>query len=169
LSDEEKKKVIASSEWLEKRDLSLLDNYFDVDSISRAIRRRAYSVKGKYIAFVDYLQLISGDTRLQRYLQIGEVTRKLKRLTNELDIPIIIFSQINRGVDSREDKMPTLSDLRESGDIEQDSNAVIFLAADKDDESIVNVRVAKNRAGKTATIPFRMFKQLSLFEEDIRT
>lgn len=173
LSDAEKSSVVAKASWLESKGIGLIDNKFTIDSIVRAIRRRAYSAKGKYIAFVDYVQLIRGNDRLQRYQQIGEVTRKLKLLTNELDIPIVIFSQINRGVESRDDKTPTLADLRESGDIEQDSNVVMFLHSKTEktqegkdvDTGIVNLIIAKNRSGRTAEIPYRFYKDKSQFEE----
>lgn len=167
LSQQEKRSVIEQSKWLEQKRIGLIDTCFDIDSLVRSIRRRAYSAEGKYIAFIDYLQLINGDARMQRYLQIGEVTRKLKLLSNELDIPIVVFSQISRGVEGRQDKTPTLADLRESGDIEQDSNVVAFLSNHEEDEGIVKLVFAKNRDGKLATVPFRMYKSKSMFVEDI--
>lgn len=169
LSEAEKNRVKDSAGKLKERQLGLIDNCFDIDSLARAIRRRAYSAEGKYIAFLDYLQLINGDNKMQRYLQIGEVTRRLKLLSNELDIPIVIFSQINRAVENRQDKVPTLADLRESGDIEQDSNVVAFLYSDSEydgvDDGITKLIISKNRDGKLGTIPFTMLKSQSSFEE----
>jgi len=166
LDREEKNKVVASATYLEGQDLNIIDNLYYIDDIVRSIKRRKEQAKGNYIAFIDYLQLVQSDQRhAQRYLVIGEITRKLKKLANTLDIPIVIFSQLSRGVEAREDKTPNLADLRESGDIEQDSNIVAFLSNDAEEEGIVKFTIAKNRNGATATIPFRFFKSKSLFVE----
>ncbi|MCT3326978.1 DNA helicase, partial [Lacticaseibacillus paracasei] len=94
-----------------------------------------------------------------RRLQIEEITRQFKVLTNELGIPIVLLSQLSRGVENRQDKQPVLSDLRESGSIEQDSNAVGFLwNSDRDNEKsdirTVTLTIAKNREGALGSIDF---------------
>ena len=165
LSDQEKARVVAEAEWLKSMGIGIMDRVFKIDDIIRTIRRRKYSTKGKYIAVIDYLQLVQTDSNVQRYLQIGEITRKLKQVANVLDIPILILSQVGRGVESRENKTPTLADLRESGDIEQDSSVVCFLSKNEDDEGLVDFTVAKNRNGATAKLDFRFLKSKSLFEE----
>lgn len=165
LKKEEKAKVTASGFGLLESELRVHDSMFHIQEIERQIRRRHYESQGKpYIAFIDYLGLVEAtDKRQQRYLQVGEITRTLKRLTNELNIPIVIFSQLGRGTENKE--RPTLSDLRESGSIEQDSNVVMFIFSDKEDESKTIVNIAKNREGFTGDIEYRFYKSRMYFEE----
>lgn len=100
-----------------------------------AIRTRARRLKRKHnlsILFIDYLQLVSGNAKKEnRTLEISEITQGLKSLAKELNIPIIVLSQLSRAVESRDDKRPLLSDLRESGAIEQDSDVVMFIYRDE--------------------------------------
>ncbi len=100
-----------------------------------AIRTRARRLKRKHnlsILFIDYLQLISSNTRRDnRVLEISEITMGLKSLAKELNIPIVVLSQLSRAVESRDDKRPMLSDLRESGAIEQDADIVMFIYRDE--------------------------------------
>ncbi|WP_139560126.1 DnaB-like helicase C-terminal domain-containing protein [Levilactobacillus brevis] len=95
--------------------------------IAGIIRRHASETnKNEYVAFVDYIGLITVPSIKERYLQVSEITRQLKVMANEYDVPIIELAQLNRGLEQRQDKEPQLSDLRESGSIEQDSNVVVF-------------------------------------------
>ena len=114
-------------------ELSAMPFYIDDTpalSIS-AIRSRARKLKRKHnlgIIFIDYLQLLKGSSRSEnRVLEITEITQGLKAIAKELNIPVIALAQLSRGVDQREDKRPILSDLRESGSIEQDADLVMFL------------------------------------------
>lgn len=167
LKSEEKAKVTASGFELLGSNLRIHDSLFHIREIERQIRRRHYEAKGKpYIALVDYLGLVEAtDKRQPRHVQVGEITRTLKILTNELDIPIVLLSQLNRAVESRSDKKPNLSDLRESGSVEQDSNVVMFLHRDEEDDGKTIVSVAKNREGFTGDIAYRFFKSKMYFEE----
>jgi replicative DNA helicase len=105
---------------------------------------------------VDYLQLV-GAKAANRTLEVGQVTSSLKRLAKELAVPVVALSQLNRAVENRSDKRPTLSDLRESGQIEQDADLVLFLYRDdyydekSPDKGIAEVIAAKNRHGTTGT------------------
>ena len=96
-----------------------------------AIRTRARRLKRKHnlaILFIDYLQLIRGSAKIEnRVLEVSEITQGLKAIAKELNIPVIALSQLSRAVEQREDKKPMLSDLRESGSIEQDADIVMFL------------------------------------------
>jgi len=96
-----------------------------------AVRARARKLKRKHnlgILFIDYLQLLRGSQKSDnRTLEISEITQGLKAIAKELDIPVIALSQLSRAVEQRDDKRPMLSDLRESGSIEQDSDLVMFL------------------------------------------
>lgn len=99
-----------------------------VSQIASKARRRQRRYGLKWIA-IDYLQLIkpSSNYHGRRDLEIGEITSSLKRLAKELQIPVILLSQLNRGVESREDKRPSMADLRESGNIEQDADVILML------------------------------------------
>lgn len=123
---------------------------------SKARQLRARGELGLLI--IDYLQLMDTSAAETRQLQIAELTRGLKKLAGELAIPIVILSQINRGVEQRNDKRPNLSDLKESGAIEQDSDVVMFLFRDEiynpdsTDRGIAEVIIAKHRQGPTGTV-----------------
>lgn len=165
LSKEEKNRVVANAEWLAEEDLTIHDDKFHIDDIIRTIKRRKHESKGRYVAFIDYLQLVKSTEKANRYLEIGEITRELKQVANQLDIPIVIFSQLSRGIESRQTKKPVLSDLRESGDIEQDSSVVLFLSKDEEEDGLIDLTVAKNRNGALAEIKYRFFRSKSEFVE----
>lgn len=109
------------------------------------------------VVVVDYLQLVGGKAAANRTLEIGQVTGALKRLAKELAVPVLALSQLNRGVESRQNKRPTLADLRESGNIEQDSDLVMFVYRDdyynedSPDKGTAEVIISKNRHGATGT------------------
>ena len=126
----------------------------------RAKCRKLKMEKNIGLIVIDYLQLIQGSGRKtnSREQEISEISRSLKILAKELDIPVIALSQLSRGVESREDKRPMLSDLRESGAIEQDADIVIFLyrddyyKEDSPDKNVAEVIIAKHRGGSTGTV-----------------
>jgi replicative DNA helicase len=140
----------------------------------RAKCRRLASEQDLGIVIIDYLQLISGSAKTQgnRQLEISEISRSLKTLAMELKIPIIALAQLSRSVESRDDKRPILSDLRESGSIEQDADIVAFLyrddyynkeAAIDDFTSKSEFIIRKHRSGPTATIDLIFKRNTSTF------
>lgn len=121
----------------------------------RAKARRTFSREGGLgLIVIDYLQLMGGDGRPEnRQLEVSEISRKLKLLAREFNVPVLALSQLSRGLESRTDKHPTLSDLRESGALEQDADVVMFLFraevydADPNLRGSAEVNIAKHRAG----------------------
>ncbi len=140
----------------------------------RAKCRRLASEENLGIVIIDYLQLISGSSKTQgnRQLEISEISRSLKTLAMELKIPIIALAQLSRSVESRDDKRPILSDLRESGSIEQDADIVAFLyrddyynkeAAIDEATSKSEFIIRKHRNGPTKTIDLIFKRNTSTF------
>lgn len=163
-----------SSEWkrimLAKTKLDKADIYVDdtsdtspVDIIGKC--RKLKREKGLDIIMIDYLQLMSAGKRVEnRQQEISEITRTLKIAAKELNVPILLLSQLSRKVEDRKDKMPAMSDLRESGAIEQDADIIMFLYrqysdSDKniadDERNAVQLIVAKHRNGQTDTIDLK--------------
>lgn len=167
-TDKEKEKILSEVEYLRKQEIRVHDKVFSIDGICRMIRKRRTEAKNKpYIAFIDYLGLIDYTNKsMPKQAQISEITRMLKMLTNELEIPIVLFSQLNREAANRQDKMPVLSDLRDSGSIEQDSNAVFFIHRDNLAEVKTKVIVAKNREGNVASLNFNFYGNRDTFSEE---
>lgn len=127
-------------------------------------------MKNPGLVVIDYLQLMNSNRRIEnRVNEISEITRQLKLMAKELNVPVITLSQLSRAVESRTDKRPMLSDLRESGSIEQDADIVMFLYRDayynKDtpDPTLAECIVAKNRHGETGTVNLRFSGQYQLF------
>lgn len=127
-------------------------------------------MKNLGLVIIDYLQLMNAGRRIDnRVNEISEITRQLKLMAKELNVPVITLSQLSRAVESRTDKRPMLSDLRESGSIEQDADIVMFLYRDayynKDapDPALAECIVAKNRHGETGTVNLRFSGQYQLF------
>ena len=142
----------------------------------RAKCRRLRHDEGLQLVIVDYLQLMpsagvsSNRNPENRQQEIAEVSRSLKGLARELEIPVIGISQLNRAVELRKDKRPMLSDLRESGAIEQDADVVLFLYREeyyekdkKDVENIAEVIIAKHRSGPTGMVRTTFAKEYTLF------
>jgi len=146
----------------------------DTPSISalqlRTKARRLHAEYGLDLIMVDYLQLMSGDVRVENRVQeISYISRALKGLARELNLPVVAASQLSRAVELRGDKKPILSDLRESGSIEQDADVVMFIYRDEmynpDSElkNIADIIVAKHRHGPTGTVQLFFRKQLAHF------
>ena len=143
-----------------------------IGDIRAKCRRLASSEQGLALVVVDYLQLISGGKNYgsNRQQEVSDISRSLKTLALELNVPIIALSQLSRSVEAREDKHPLMSDLRESGSIEQDADIVAFLYREdyynkdlKEDNSITELMIGKHRNGPTANIELLFKKPTSTF------
>lgn len=170
LTDAEKVKVKEQLEYLKGFDLKVYDQTFDLHSIIYQIRDHVTtSGNPLHLVVIDYLGLITlkqASGRVEPRLRIEEITRQLKLLANELGIVIVLLSQLNRGIEARQDKTPVLGDLRESGSIEQDSNVVGFLYKDPaEDRNRINFIIRKNREGQLAQIRFKYNGDTMKFEE----
>jgi replicative DNA helicase len=137
----------------------------------RTKARRLQAEFGLDLIVVDYLQLMRGDQRTENRVQeISYITRSLKSLAREMEAPLIALSQLSRAVESRSDRKPILSDLRESGSIEQDADVVMFIYRDDRDESderknIAEIIVAKHRNGPTDTAHLYFHKEVTKFDD----
>ena len=157
-----------SAEQIAQSKLRVYDGLETLGEIVRMVRKNASKTKqGKYLAIIDYIGLVKVPNVKDRYIEVGEVTRELKRLTNEFNIPIVALSQLSRGIENRQDKTPLLSDLRESGSIEQDSNVVAFLHRPEkvDSDRVVQLSIRKNREGELADINFTFIGEEMTFKE----
>lgn len=145
-----------------------------IGEIRAKCRRLASSENGLSLVVIDYLQLISGGKNYgaNRQQEVSDISRSLKTLAMELNVPIIALSQLSRSVEGREDKRPLMSDLRESGSIEQDADIVAFLyrddyynkeARNEDNTSISELIIGKHRNGPTTTIELLFKKNTSTF------
>lgn len=146
----------------------------------RARCRRLAQEKGNLgLILIDYLQLIEGSGRESRQQEVSEISRQLKKLAKELKVPVIALSQLSRSVEQRQDKRPVLSDIRESGSIEQDADIVAFLyredyyqrqgtEEDKNEEEqavddVIEVIIEKNRSGARGTVELLFKKEYNKF------
>ena len=138
----------------------------------RAKSRRLKRSEGLALVVVDYMQLMhtTGRSRENRQQEIAEISRNLKALAQELDVPVVAVSQLNRALEARQDKRPQLGDLRESGAIEQDADTVLMIYRDdyytpnSRQQGIAEINVAKQRAGPTGTIKTTFVDKYTRFD-----
>lgn len=135
----------------------------------RAKARRLKAEADFKLLIIDYLQLMQGPKTDTRQQEISEITRSLKSLAKELNVPILTVSQLSRAAEARQDKRPVLSDLRESGAIEQDADVVIFIyrperyKRDETPEDIAEIIISKQRNGPTGTIKLTFLRKYAKF------
>ncbi|MGL4643437.1 MAG: replicative DNA helicase [Vagococcus fluvialis] len=177
LSDEEWDNIIVAMGSLSKANIFIDDTPGIKISEIRAKCRKLHQEQGGLgLVLIDYLQLIEGTGRENRQQEVSEISRQLKKLAKELKVPVIALSQLSRGVEQRQDKRPVLSDIRESGSIEQDADIVAFLYRDDyyrseegDDEepqennNVIEVIIEKNRSGARGTVELLFIKEYNKF------
>lgn len=172
---------ITSEDWIHLTSAAAkISDYpiFIDDSPAQAIfdiktrARKIFLDKGIKLLIVDYLQLLNVNKKFEtRYQEVSEISRSLKQIAKELSIPVIALSQLSRQVENRTDKRPLLSDLRDSGAIEQDADLILFLYRDSVYNKatlypdMVEVIVGKQRNGPTGTVNLRYVKEYTLFDE----
>ena len=172
LSEEDWIKMAMAASSLTQTDIRIDDNpSVTVADISAKCRR----LDNLGLVIIDYLQLMQGSgygkNSENRVTVVGDISRSLKIMAKELNVPVICLSQLSRAVESRTDKRPILSDLRESGAIEQDADSVMFLYRDEyyhentEDKGIAECIVAKNRHGETGTVKTQWIGQYQTFAD----
>jgi replicative DNA helicase len=176
---------ISEHEWIVITDavnhLSNLPIYIDdtpnpsVTEVRSKVRRLQAEKGSKLgLVLIDYLQLMEGSGSDNRVQELSRITRSLKSLAREMQVPVIALSQLSRGVEARTNKRPLLSDLRESGSIEQDADLVINLYRDEyynpdtPDKGIAEILIAKHRNGPTGTVKLLFDARLTKFENMMR-
>ncbi|QNQ81144.1 replicative DNA helicase [Lactobacillus sp. PV034] len=181
LTEEEWRKLVVAAGSLDRTNIYIDDTPGIKMSEIRAKSRRLAKEKGNLgLIVIDYLQLIEGPRSESRQQEVSAISRQLKKLAKELKIPVIALSQLSRSVEQRQDKRPVLSDIRESGSIEQDADIVAFLYRDdyyrdegeeqdsgeitpEDDNGEVEVIIEKNRSGSRGTVKLMFSKPYNRF------
>ena len=185
LDDDDWHKLYAATDALARTKLYIDDTPgIKMAEIRAKCRRLDKETGGLGLIVIDYLQLIEGSNKESRQQEVSEISRQLKKLSKELSVPVIALSQLSRGVEQRQDKRPVLSDIRESGSIEQDADIVAFLYRDdyyereegeedsddvksgqqnENDAGEVELIIEKNRAGARGTVHLVFLKAFNKF------
>ncbi|AYW47679.1 replicative DNA helicase [Tetragenococcus osmophilus] len=178
LTDEEWRNLIVAMGSLSKASIYIDDTPgIKVSEIRARCRKLAQETGNLGLILIDYLQLIEGSGRESRQQEVSEISRQLKKIAKELNVPVVALSQLSRGVEQRQDKRPVLSDIRESGSIEQDADIVAFLYRDdyyqrenEDEEeektnndNVIEVIIEKNRNGARGTVELLFIKEYNKF------
>ena len=177
LKDTDWEKLIEGAGIIGKSKL-IIDDTSGISIAEMRSKCRKYKLEqGLDLIIIDYLQLMSGSSRRSnesRQQEISEISRSLKGLARELNVPVVALSQLSRAVESRTDKRPMLSDLRESGAIEQDADVCMFIYRDDyynpdtDDKNIAEIIIAKQRNGPIGTVRLAWMPQYTRFGNELR-
>jgi replicative DNA helicase len=172
LMDQQKKAAEDSLGIINHWSVTLNDQMVvDIDKV-HAMCRKIKDVKGLDLVVIDYLQLLRTKDRVgNREQEISNISRKAKMLAVDLNIPVLLLSQLNRGLEQRSDKRPMLSDLRESGAIEQDADVVLFIYRDYEYHENAppdagELIIAKHREGERGIIDFKFNMEMTRFSEE---
>lgn len=172
LSESEWRRMISAQERLAKGKIFIDDTAgIRISEIRSKAKKLAQENGGLGLIVIDYLQLIEGRGRENRQQEVSEISRQLKIIAKELKVPVIALSQLSRGVDQRNDKRPILSDLRESGSIEQDADIVAFLYREayykrdeqEEPDNVTELILEKNRHGSLGTVQLYFLKEYAKF------
>ena len=172
LSESEWRRMISAQERLAKGKIFIDDTAgIRISEIRSKAKILAQENGGLGLIVIDYLQLIEGRGRENRQQEVSEISRQLKIIAKELKVPVIALSQLSRGVDQRNDKRPILSDLRESGSIEQDADIVAFLYREayykrdeqEEPDNVTELILEKNRHGSLGTVQLYFLKEYAKF------
>lgn len=182
LNGEEWSRLVMSSGVLSDYDILINDQagvkISQIETELRDLRRK--NPDREILCLIDYLQLILGDERLfgNKNNEVGDISRRLKLLCKELKITIIALSQLSRGVEQRQDKRPMMSDIRDSGQIEQDADVIGFLYREdyydpsSDQKNLIELIISKNREGEVGTVQLAFEKEfgrmMNLWRGDVR-
>ena len=176
LDDKDWQKFVAATEALSKLPVSLDDTPLISTQEIRTKARRLHMDTGLDLIVVDYLQLLHSSYRTDNRVQeISYISRALKGLARELSVPVLAAAQLSRAVEQRQDKRPMLSDLRESGSIEQDADVVMFIYRDAyynpettEKPNVAEIVIAKHRNGPTGSVELYFEKELAQFKSATR-
>ena len=177
LNEEEWRNLIVAMGSLSRASIYIDDTPgIKISEIRARCRKLAQETGNLGLILIDYLQLIEGTGRENRQQEVSEISRQLKTLAKELKVPVIALSQLSRGVEQRQDKRPVLSDIRESGSIEQDADIVAFLYRDdyyqregdeeeeeQSNNNVIEVIIEKNRSGARGTVELLFIKEYNKF------
>ena len=172
LSESEWRRMISAQERLARGKIFIDDTAgIRISEIRSKAKRLAQENGGLGLIVIDYLQLIEERGRENRQQEVSEISRQLKIIAKELKVPVIALSQLSRGVDQRNDKRPILSDLRESGSIEQDADIVAFLYREayykrdeqEEPDNVTELIIEKNRHGSLGTVQLYFLKEYAKF------
>ncbi|UHA75391.1 replicative DNA helicase [Paenibacillus sp. 481] len=171
LEDDDWEKLTMSIAALSEAEVYIDDTPGVTVADIRAKCRRLKKERGLGMILIDYLQLIHGRGKAgeNRQQEVSEISRTLKQIARELEVPVIALSQLSRGVEQRQDKRPMMSDLRESGSIEQDADIVAFLYRDDyynqdtEKKNIIEIIIAKQRNGPVGTVELVFLKNYNKF------
>ncbi len=154
LDDEQWSRLTSASDEMAKQKLFVDDDgMLNIHQLRSKLRKLKSQHEEISLCIIDYLQLMSGSSSKDRHLEVSEISRGLKLLARELDMPIIALSQLNRGLESRNDKRPMLSDIRESGSIEQDADMIMFVY--RDDVYKIREEAEKEKKAKAEGVEYK--------------